>query len=122
MKKKRTSSNRSAKIASQIKRDLSELVMLEVKDPRIGLVTFEIVKLTPNYAHAEIYFTLLTGKPNDTQDALNNSAGYLRNLLFKRLHIHTVPTLHFHYDQTTEKAYEISRLIDEANLINTKDN
>jgi ribosome-binding factor A len=39
----------------------------------------------------------------------------LHNLLFKRLHIHTVPTLHFHYDQTVVRAVEMSKLIDEAN-------
>ncbi|KAF1854369.1 hypothetical protein Lal_00008699, partial [Lupinus albus] len=47
--------------------------------------------------------------------------GSLHNLLFKRLHIHTVPTLHFHYDQTIEKAVEMSRLIKEANSTRAKD-
>lgn len=121
MTKKRTSPNRNVQIADQIQRDLSELVMREVKDPRVGIVTFQSVELTPDYAHAKIYFTVLTGKPGDTEDALNHAAGHLRNLLFKRLHIHTVPTLHFHYDQTTEKALEMSRLIDEANATRAKD-
>ena len=121
MSKKRTSPNRNVQIADQIQRDLSELIMREVKDPRIGLVTIQSVELTPDYAHAKVYFTTLTGDPQATQVALNHAAGHLHNLLFKRLHIHTVPTLHFHYDQSIVKAVEMSRLIDEANATRAKD-
>jgi ribosome-binding factor A len=114
MAKKRTSPNRNVQIADQIQRDLSALVR-DVKDPRIGMVTFQSVELTPDYAHAKVYFTTLTGDPKETEAGLNHAAGHLHNLLFKRLHIHTVPTLHFHYDQTVVRAVEMSKLIDEAN-------
>ncbi|KNH10037.1 Ribosome-binding factor A [Candidatus Burkholderia brachyanthoides] len=120
MAKRRTSTNRNVQIADQIQRDLSEL-MREVKDPRIGMVTIQSVELMPDYAHAKVYFTTLTGDPQQTQEGLNHAAWHLHNLLFKRLHIHTVPTLHFHYDKTIEKAVEMSRLIDEANATRAKD-
>ena len=48
------------------------------------------------------------------QDALNQAAGFLRNGLFKRLHIHTVPTLHFLFDRTTERAADMNALIAQA--------
>jgi ribosome-binding factor A len=121
MTKKRTSPNRNVQIADQIQRDLSELVMREVKDPRIGLVTIQSVELTPDYAHAKVYFTTLTGDVQQTQEALNHAAGHLHNLLFRRLHIHTVPTLHFLYDETVERAVEMSRLIEQANATRAKD-
>jgi ribosome-binding factor A len=121
MSKKRSSPNRNVQIADQIQRDLSELIMREVKDPRIGLVTIQSVELTPDYAHAKVYFTTLTGDAQATERALNHAAGHLHNLLFKRLHIHTVPTLHFHFDKTIEQAVEMSRLIDEANASRAKD-
>jgi ribosome-binding factor A len=120
MAKKRTSPNRNVQIADQIQRDLSALVR-DVKDPRIGMVTFQSVELTPDYAHAKVYFTTLTGDPKETEAGLNHAAGHLHNLLFKRLHIHTVPTLHFHYDQTVVRAVEMSKLIDEANSTRAKD-
>src|SRR5580692_4791184 len=119
MPKKRTSPNRNVQIADQIQRDLSELLR-EVKDPRIGIVTIQSVELTPDYAHAKVFFTTLTGDPQQTLEALNHAAGHLHNLLFKRLHIHTVPTLHFHYDQTVVRAVEMSKLIDEANSTRPK--
>ncbi|MEJ2768052.1 30S ribosome-binding factor RbfA [Mycetohabitans sp. B46] len=121
MRKKRSSGDRNVRIADQIQRDLSELIAREVKDPRIGLVTIQAVELTPDYAHAKVFFTTLTANPRQTQEALNHAAGHLHNLLFKRLHIHTVPTLHFMFDESIEKAVQMSRLIDEANATRAKD-
>jgi ribosome-binding factor A len=46
--------------------------------------------------------------------ALNQAAGFLRSGLFKRLHIHTVPTLHFVYDRTSERAADMNALIAKA--------
>jgi ribosome-binding factor A len=53
--------------------------------------------------------------------ALNEAAGFIRNGVFKRLQIHTVPTLHFHYDRTTERAAELSALINRAVKDKAKD-
>jgi ribosome-binding factor A len=113
-RKKTAAPNRSFKVSDQIQRDLSELIARELKDPRVGMVTLQAVEVTPDYAHAKVYFSLLIGDPDQTQDALNQAAGFLRNGLFKRLHIHTVPTLHFIYDRTTERAADMNALIAKA--------
>ena len=52
--------------------------------------------------------------PEETAQGLNAAAGFLRNGLFKRLHIHTVPTLHFVFDRTTERAADMNALISKA--------
>jgi len=109
--KKRSIPNRGYRIADQIQRDLAELIPRELKDPRLGFLTISGVEVSPDYAHAKVWFTLLTGDVQKTEEALNESAGFLRNHLFRRLHIHTVPTLHFEYDRTTERAAEMNALI-----------
>ncbi|MEX8496119.1 30S ribosome-binding factor RbfA [Sphaerotilus sp.] len=114
MRHKRSIPNRSFRVADQIQRDVAELIR-ELKDPRIGMVTISAVDITPDYAHARIRFSVLIGEANETEVALNEAAGFLRNGLFKRLQIHTVPTLHFHFDRTTERAAELSALITLAN-------
>jgi ribosome-binding factor A len=106
--------NRSFKVADQIQRDLAELIARELKDPRVGMVTLQGVEVTPDYAHAKVFFSILTGDPAETAEGLNQAAGFLRNGLFKRLHIHTVPTLHFVYDRTTERAADMNALIAKA--------
>lgn len=114
MRHKKSTPNRSFRVADQIQRDLAELVR-ELKDPRLGMLTLSGVDVTPDYAHATVRFTLLVGNPQDTEDALNEAAGFLRNGLFKRLQIHTVPTLHFRFDKSTERAAEMNALINKAN-------
>ena len=88
-KRKAAAPNRAFKVADQIQRDLTELIARELKDPRVGMVTIQAVEVTPDYAHAKVYFSMLTGDVAETTEALNQAAGFLRNGLFKRLHIHT---------------------------------
>jgi ribosome-binding factor A len=120
MRHKRAIPNRSFRVADQIQRDVAELIR-DLKDPRVGMVTINSVEVTPDYAHAQVYFSVLVGTPQDCELALNEAAGFLRNGLFKRLSIHTVPTLHFHFDRTTERAADLSALIARANATRAKD-
>ena len=114
MRKKSSTPNRGFRVADQIQRDLSELIARELKDPRVGMVTLQNVEVTPDYAHAKVYFSVLVGDVEATAAALNQAAGFLRNGLFKRLHIHTVPTLHFVFDRTPERAADMNALIAKA--------
>src|SRR4051812_48466646 len=120
MKNKRSIPNRSFRVADQIQRDVAELVR-ELKDPRVGMITINAVDVTPDYAHAKVFFSLLVGDPAECETALNEAAGFIRNSLFKRLQIHTVPTLHFVFDRTTERASELSALIAKANSTRAKE-
>ena len=113
MKKQPSKPNRAFQVADQVQRDLAELIR-EVKDPRLGMVTINSVEVTPDYAHAKVFFSVLVGEPQECEEALNHAAGFLRAGLFKRLHIHTVPTLHFHFDRTTERASDMNALIARA--------
>lgn len=106
--------NRGFRVADQIQRDLAELIARELKDPRVGMVTINAVEVTPDYAHAKVFYSLLTGDPEEVQQGLTAAAGFLRTGLFKRLHIHTVPTLHFVFDRTTERASDMNALISKA--------
>ncbi len=121
MRKKSSTPNRSFKVADQIQRDLTELIARELKDPRVGMVTIQAVEVTPDYAHAKVFFSLLVGDPVACTEGLNQAAGFLRSGLFKRLHIHTVPTLHFIFDRTTAKAADMNALIARAVSSRAKD-
>lgn len=120
MRHKRSIPNRGFRVADQIQRDIAELIR-DLKDPRVGLLTIHAVDVTADYAHATIFFSLLIGDPHECEAALNEAAGYLRNGLFKRLQIHTVPTLHFKFDRTTERAAELNLLIQQANATRAKE-
>lgn len=105
---------RGLRVADQIQRELAELIARELRDPRIGLVTLSGVEVSPDYAHAKVYFTVIGSDPELAGRGLNAAAGHLHHLLFKRLSIHTVPRLHFVHDTSVERGFEIDRLIKRA--------
>ena len=107
---------RSGRVAEQIQRELAELVQLEVKDPRVGLVTLTGVEVTSDYAHAKVYFTLLgeAEKIAQAQIGLERAAGFLRSQLAQRMKLRVMPQLHFIHDTSVEHGVRLSQLIDEA--------
>ncbi|MBA5608568.1 30S ribosome-binding factor RbfA [Duganella sp. FT3S] len=123
-KHSKTIPQRGQRVADQIQRDLSEIIAFELKDPRVGMITLTEVQLTPDYAHAKIFFTMLKDSKEAVQntiEGLNKAAGYMRNQLGKRLHIHTLPQLHFVHDVSTARGMELSALIDQANATRALD-
>ena len=108
--------HRSQRIADQIQRELSEIIRLEIKDPRVGLITLTGVDVTQDNEHAKVYFTTL-GEPVQQEAALralNHATGFMRSMLARRLKLRTVPQLHFDYDVSVERGVRLSKLIDEA--------
>lgn len=109
---------RGERVAEQVRRDLADLIRTELKDPRVGMVSLTDVELTPDYAHAKVYFTTLNDDHlEDIERGLKRAAGFLRRELGKRIHIHTLPELHFIYDSSIERGASMSQLIDRANAL-----
>ena len=109
-------SPRRARIADQIQRELAEVVRLDLRDPRVGLITFTGVELSRDQSHAKVFFTVL-GSASDAEDAregLQRAAGFLRSSLAHRLTTRKVPELHFEYDESVERGVRLSKLIDDA--------
>ena len=110
-------SDRGARVADQIQRDLSELLRLEVKDPRIGLLTITDVEVTPDYAHAKVFYSVLpddADQKKKTAEGLAACRGFLRGRLGRMLRIHQTPDLHFVLDDSASRAIAMSQLIDQA--------
>ena len=110
------SNARGARIADQIQRSLAELIRLELRDPRVGMVTLTGVELSRDQSHAKVFFTTLGPEAvvEAAAEGLQRAAGFLRSELARRLTTRKVPELHFHYDESIERGVRLSRLIDEA--------
>jgi len=108
--------SRSRRIADQIQRELSDIIRLELRDPRVGMITLTDVEVSPDHAYATVFFTVLAdaGGPDDTAAALKHAAGFLRSQLARRVKLRIVPHLHFKYDASVERGVRLSRLIDDA--------
>ena len=108
--------SRSERVSEQIRRELAELIRLELKDPRIKLVTITGVEVTADYAHAKVFYTSLAPADQraELDRGLKRSAGFLRREIGRRVKIHHNPELHFVFDASVERGSELSNLIDRA--------
>jgi ribosome-binding factor A len=105
--------SRSHRVAEQMQRELADLLMFELKDPRVNMVTITGVEVTGDMAHAKIFYS--AAKSSDSlQQGLEKSAGFLRTQLGRRMLLRTVPQLHFVYDASIDNGMKMSKLIDEA--------
>jgi ribosome-binding factor A len=108
--------SRALRIADQIQRELSDLILNELKDPRIGMITLTGVEVSHDYAHAKVFYTTLRSESDNflTANGLEHAAGFLRSHLSHRLKLRVIPQLHFIYDESVERGVRLSHLIDEA--------
>ena len=110
--------SRSTKVAEQMQRELANLLMFEVKDPRVTMVTVTAVEVTGDMAHAKIFYSAPPSKEakgkQSLQNGLEKSAGFLRTQVAKRMLLRTVPQLHFVYDESIDIGMKMAQLIDAA--------
>lgn len=107
-------SNRSKRLAGDIKRELTDIVHNNIKDPRVDtLVSLTDVDVSSDLSHAKVYVSKI-GSDSERQelvDVLNKAAGFIRTQLSKRLKTRTVPELHFHLDDSLQYGEKIETLL-----------
>lgn len=108
---------RTDRIGSELQRALSEILRAEVRDPRLGLITIQEVRVTRDLAHAKVFFTCFgsAAEGRDRESLLNRRlAGFLRHELGRRVKLRTTPELQFSYDESVEAGERLSSLIERA--------
>lgn len=106
---------RQARVAEMIKRELSEILVRETRDPRLSLVTVTNVEVTRDFTFAKVFISSM-GTPEEKAAAiraLQGASGYMRGQLGKVLGLRTVPTLAFRYDEGIERGARMFELLRE---------
>ncbi len=107
--------SRSQRMAEQIRRDLSEIVRGELKDPRMGLCSFTEVRVSRDMSHALVFCSVLNEQDQqETVDTLNRAGGFLRSQLARRIKARIVPTLKFVVDDSMTRGEAMDALIKRA--------
>ncbi len=107
---------RVQRLNEQIRRELSDILRNEVRDPRVGVMTVTGVETTPDLDYARVYLNVV-GDEAEKQEALEglrSAASFARTELGKRLRVRRVPELHFELDRTLDYAMRIERLLGEV--------
>ena len=107
---------RLARLNEQLKREISELVLRKVRDPRVGLVTITSVEVAGDLGSARVY--VRTQDPNDELNeslaGLEAAAPFLRRELGRTLHLRRVPELRFQQDHSLDQARRIEEILSDV--------
>jgi ribosome-binding factor A len=114
--------SRTERIGDQMQRELAMLIQREVKDPRVGMVTVNAVKVSRDLGYADIYVSLLTTEElteespqvQDALKVLDKVSGFLRGQVGKAMKLRVVPHLRFHFDTLLNYSRHMDSLIREA--------
>ncbi|MCR2805057.1 30S ribosome-binding factor RbfA [Paenibacillus soyae] len=108
---------RVGRVSEQIKKELSQIIQLELKDPRIGFITVTGVETTSDLSQARVYLSVLGSdeQKEATLKALDKANGFLRSELGKRMKLRHTPELQFKFDSSIEYGSRIESLLGEIN-------
>ena len=103
---------RAERVGGLIQKELSELLVTKIKDPRLVLVTITEVKVTDDLRSAHVYFSVVEGQERRQKvvEGFESAAGYLKRQLSHRLALRRVPELAFVYDKSFDQAAAVERI------------
>jgi ribosome-binding factor A len=104
---------RTDRVAEAVQALVAELLLREIKDPRIGLVTITGVEITPDLRHARVFFSCMGNDAQrvQSQKGLTSAAGFVRSQVARRLGLRVAPQFVFEFDSSFDEADRVARLI-----------
>ncbi|CAM2890769.1 30S ribosome-binding factor RbfA [Paenibacillus sediminis] len=106
---------RTGRVGEQIKKELSQLIQTELKDPRIGFITVTGVDVTNDLSQAKVYLSVFGDdeQKENSLKGLEKAKGFLRSELGKRILLRHTPELIFKFDESIEYGSRIEKLLGE---------
>lgn len=109
--------SRIDRVQDTMQKVLASILQLDIKDPRVSMVTITEVVVSKDLKYAKVYVTVLEDdKAAECIKVLNKAAGFIRVQLSKKMQLRSIPSLKFIFDDTTIRANRISQIIDDAIL------
>ena len=114
MNKKRT-----ARISSEVKREISKIIMDDLNDPRLSteaMVSVTDVEVTNDLSYADVYISVLgdNNTKDEVMEALNQAKGYIKILIGERMRLRSMPEFRFKFDNSIEYGAYMDKLIAET--------
>ena len=107
--------HRIERVNQLIRREISELLLRQIKDPRLGsFLSVNEVETAADLKHAKVYVSCICNEEEkkEIMSTLESASGYLHNELSKRIRMRYVPSLSFYWDSSIERASHLLNLID----------
>ena len=106
---------KTERIGSNFVKEISYILMEEIKDPNIKFVTITSCDVTNDLSYAKVYFTTLEDDKKKVENALNKASGFIRSCLCEKVQIRKMPEIHFVYDESIEYGKKIDDIIERIN-------
>lgn len=110
--------SRAERVGDTIQRELANLILQEIRDPRVGMANVNAVRVTDDLRNARIFVTFIDNPDQNaikqSVQVLNKASGFLRSKLHTRMTMRVIPKLHFEYDESVMRAAHLTDLIDSA--------
>jgi ribosome-binding factor A len=107
--------SRTQRVGDHLQQEVARLVQLELRDPRLKLVSITGVDVSRDLAHAKVFFTQLgiDDKEDGAKSAevLNRAAGFIRSEIARGSTMRTVPKLHFRFDESVGRGRDMEALL-----------
>lgn len=106
--------NRMNKVDEELKKEISNIISLEFKNPRLtGLISVSKVKTSPDLKYARVFVTMINEKNRkENLRILKQSSGFIRSTLAKKVNMRYTPELVFEFDDSIEYGARIDEIID----------
>lgn len=106
---------RSDRVGDMIHHEVSNILLFEISDPRVEMITITGSKVSSDLSHANIYYSVIGDEKRwaDVKEGLKSSKGFIKRQLAKRLEMRHLPDLHFHEDRTMENGERIDNILHE---------
>ncbi len=111
-------SNRMIRINDEIKKEISEILRSDMKDPRLGVITSVIkVDTTNDLKYCKVYISVLGDdeKKKEVIDTISKATGYIRSLIANRINLRVTPEFKFILDDSLEYSFKIDKIIKDIN-------
>lgn len=104
---------RVSRVGEQIKKELSQIIQQEIKDPRIGFVTVTSVEMSGDLQIAKVYVSVFGKEEEKSQTlaGLEKAKGFIRSEVGRRIHLRHIPEIHFVIDESLDHSEHISKLL-----------
>lgn len=105
--------DRIDRINQRIKELVSDIILSEVKDPRLGFVTITKVDVSRDLQHAKVFFSVLGNiqQVDAAEEGLNSARGFIRRLVGQRVRIRYTPEIMFYHDKSLEYSSQIDETL-----------
>jgi ribosome-binding factor A len=106
-------SMRANRVAEQMKKELGEIIIQKVKDPRIGFVTVTDVEVTGDLQQATIFISVLgnDSEKDATLKGLTKAKGFIRTEIGQRIRLRKTPEIEFEFDDSVAYGNRIETLL-----------